>query len=105
MWQALSCPPADSKLRRTKRLVMKVLTFGRTFAVPVSALVLGLAALSAPPLAMPSILLPGGIAAIGFSVLAVTRRWRRSRSVRPLTRTENAVQIATEKSRMDSDAG
>lgn len=88
---------------------MRVITFGRTVAVPVSAVVLGLAALSAPPLAMRSVLPLVGIAALGFSVLAVNRWWRGSRGARPLTRAENAFQIATDDAsdrvRMGSDAG
>ena len=87
---------------------MRVLTFRRT-VVPVSAIVLGLAALSAPPLAMRSVLLLLVIAVISFSVLAVTRWWRGSHDARPLTRTASALKIATDDAsdlvRMGSDAG
>ena len=58
---------------------MTVITFRRAAAVSVSAIVLGLATLNAPPPAMVSVLLIVALGAIVFSVKDATRYWRRSR--------------------------
>jgi hypothetical protein len=75
---------------------MRVVTFGRTVAVPVSVVVFALAALSTPAFPIRSVLLLVGIAALGFCLLAVIKGWRAFRAVHP---TEDASALV----RMDGD--
>jgi hypothetical protein len=62
---------------------MRVITFGRTVALPVSVVVFALAVLSTPASPIRSVLLLVGIAALGVCLLAVARWWRAFRSVNP----------------------
>jgi hypothetical protein len=88
---------------------MRLITFGRSVVVPLSLVVLALAGFSAPPVALRSMLVLLAVAALGFVGLALTRSWHRSRRVRPLAQTEDAVRIAkddaSDLARMGSDAG
>jgi hypothetical protein len=72
---------------------MRIITFGRT-VVPLSLMVLALAAVSAPPVTTLSMLVLVAVGAPGLVVLALTRWRRRSRRLRPLARTDDVVQIA-----------
>src|SRR5205823_4652363 len=98
-------PPGDA----TSVVNMRIITFGRTVVVPVSLVVLALAGFSAPPVTIRSMLVLLAVGALGLVVLALTRSWRGSSPVRPLTRTDDAVQItkddASDLARMGSDAG
>jgi hypothetical protein len=76
---------------------MRVITFGRTVALPVSVVVFAFAALSTPAFSIRSVLLFVGIAALGFCLLAVVRWWRRGSAIQ--TTTDDASALA----RMDGD--
>jgi hypothetical protein len=89
----------------TRVVNMRIISFGRTVVVPLSLVVLAVAAFSAPR----SVLVLVAVGALGLVGLALTRSWHRSRRVRPLPRMDDVVQIANDDAsdlaRMGSDAG
>jgi uncharacterized protein YjiS (DUF1127 family) len=86
---------------------MRIITFGRTVAIPLSLVVLALARFSAPPVTVRSVLVAVG--ALGLVVLALTRWWHRTRRVRTLARMDDVLRIAkddaSDQARMGSDGG
>jgi len=87
---------------------MRIITFGRTVVVPLSVVVVALAGLSAPPVAVRSVVILMAVAAIGL-MLALTRWRHRSRPLLPLAPFDGAVKTArddaSDLARMGSDAG
>jgi hypothetical protein len=70
---------------------MRVITFGRTVALPVSVVVFALAALSTSAFPIRSVLLLVGIGALGFCLLAVIKWWRRDSAIQTTTDDSSAL--------------
>jgi hypothetical protein len=84
---------------------MRTIAFGRTVVVPLSLIVLVVAAFGAP-VALGSVALLVAIGAIGLPVFSLARRWHASRRVSPLPRMDDAAKDdASDLARMGSDAG
>jgi hypothetical protein len=93
----------------TRVVNMRIISFGRRVAVPLSLVVLALATLSAPPVAPRSMLVLMAVGALGLVGLALTRSWHRSRRLRSVPQSNDVVQVAkddaSDVARMGSDAG
>jgi hypothetical protein len=87
---------------------MRLITFGRRVVVPLSLIVLALAAVSAPPVVPRSMLVLMAVGALGFVGLALTRSWHRARRFRSVPQMDDVIQVAKDDAdvaRMGSDAG
>jgi len=87
---------------------MRIIAFGRNVVVPLSLIVVTVAAFGAP-VALRSVIVLVAIGAIGLTVVSLAKRWHASRHVRPLPRMDDVAQIAkddaSDLARMGSDAG
>ena len=86
---------------------MRINTFGGTVVVPLSLVVLAVAAFGAP-VALRSAVVLVAIGAIGVAVFLLARRWHASDRISPFSRVDDVLQTAkddaTDLARMGSDA-
>ena len=86
-----------------------MISLRRSVAIPFAVVVFGLAALSAPPLALGAVLPIAAVGAIGLTLLTVMSWWRGPGTARRYAPAQNARRVAAEdasdNARMDSDAG